>query len=200
MITCMYTPLLWPTRAYPLYLHRHISIMGDQISKTTCTIVMNSAAISRICMAVWFSCRSNINTSPAGSTFTISRLPWLPRYITLLKSMLVWQCYDISVTMSTYYRCKGMKSPRLHCPPACKFSIRVITPYRFIPWTSWPMLEHLEAGQSSPNPFYPGTSEPIVPVWLLQWKLDDAISTSWICVGRSSIKSIPVDDMRLTWT
>ena len=23
MITCMYTPLLWPTRAYPLYLHRH---------------------------------------------------------------------------------------------------------------------------------------------------------------------------------
>ena len=23
MITCTYTPLLWPTRAYPLYLHRH---------------------------------------------------------------------------------------------------------------------------------------------------------------------------------
>ena len=35
------------------------------------------------------------------------------------------------------------KCPRLDCPPACKFPIRIITtPYRFIPWPLWPMLKH----------------------------------------------------------
>ena len=40
-------------------------------------------------------------------------------------------------------RCTRLRCPRLDCPPACLFAIRVIlTPYRFIPWPLWPMLKH----------------------------------------------------------
>ena len=40
-------------------------------------------------------------------------------------------------------RCTRLRCPRLDCPPACYFPIRVIlTPYRFIPWPLWPMLKH----------------------------------------------------------
>ena len=38
MITCMYTPLLWPTRAYPLYLHRHTCITVSVVLLTPVTI------------------------------------------------------------------------------------------------------------------------------------------------------------------
>ena len=40
-------------------------------------------------------------------------------------------------------RCTRLKCPRLDCPHACKCPIRIIaTPYRFIPWSLWPMLRH----------------------------------------------------------
>ena len=51
-------------------------------------------------------------------------------------------CLQKAATPS-WFRCNSLKCPRLDCPPACQFPIRIITtPYMFIPWPLWPMLKH----------------------------------------------------------
>ena len=52
--------------------------------------------------------------------------------------------YTTSKLKNRYNR---LKCPRLDCPPACQFLIRIIiTTYRFIPWTSWDQIRRSHTG------------------------------------------------------
>ena len=55
-----------------------------------------------------------------------------------IRSKYMLTCSDacsikVVIVQDAQYRCNRLKCPRLYCPPACKFPIRIITtPYRFI--------------------------------------------------------------------
>ena len=60
-------------------------------------------------------------------------------------SMIIRDVHDIQQNerANISYRCNRLKCHRLDCPPTCLFPIRIIpTPYKFIPWPLWPMLNH----------------------------------------------------------
>ena len=66
--------------------------------------------------------------------------PYVTPYIRRMQA----DCYKTLFGGSrVWHRCNRLKCPRLDCPPACTFPIRITTtPYRFISWPLWPMLKH----------------------------------------------------------